>query len=118
MAYNLTAADRAALEFQMTEDPDAYVARVEANFPNAAKVIADKIAACKERQAAAKDKRPRVARDAAEAEALKPSALAVELANARHYAQMQADLAAAKALKLSMAEQYLTDELARLAPKE
>jgi hypothetical protein len=114
----LTASDRAALAHVITEDPDAYVARIEATFPNAAQVIADKIAVCKAQLAKSPDKRTRLERDTAEAEAMKPSALAVELGNARYYAQVQQDLAAAKALKLDMAAQHLTDELARLAPKE
>ena len=117
MAYNLTAADRAALEFVMTEDADAYVARIEANFPNATMVIDEKIAKCKARRAAATDKRPRAVRDAEEIEAMKPSALAVELAEARYYAQTQADLAAAKVLGLGQAEAHLAAELERLAPK-
>lgn len=118
MAYQLTAADREVLAFRMREDPDAYVARIEATFPNAMTIIKKEIAECKAQRAAATDKRPRAERDAAAEEALRPSALALELANARHYAQMQQDLAAAKVLKLDMAAQHLTDELARLAPKE
>ncbi len=116
--YQLTASDRVALAWRINEDPDAYVARIEANFPNAAEVIAHKIAVCKEKRAAATDKRPRAEREAEELAALQPTPLQIELMRARAYAQLQADLAAAKKLGLKLAEAELDRQAAGLAAKE
>lgn len=114
MQTKLTAADRAALEWQLGDEATytAWIERVEKQ-PNGAADIAQKLAACKQRMAASADKRPRIERDA-ELAPKAPTVLEQELHRARVYAQVTAELAAAKALGLKEAEGALEAEAAKL----
>ena len=111
----LTPEDRNALKWLMLEEPDEYVARIEAMFENAAEIIEQQIAIARARMAASPDKRPRRERDA---DLLpQPKQLDIELEKARMYVEQQMMLNAARTLGLREAETHLAAELAKMEQK-
>lgn len=64
MTYRLTDEEREILRWQMLEDPDDYVARIDANFTNANEVITEQLEYSRAEWAASNDKRPRAVREA------------------------------------------------------